>query len=426
MLLSELNGTQVCILGFGREGRSALRALKRGASSATVTIGDGQETLEGTEDCTVQLGADWLSNLERFDCIIVSPGVPPLPELKTVQEVVTTGTQIFLDEAEALNATVIGITGSKGKSTTSSLIHHILTTAGKDSRLVGNIGKPSLDALEDADSNTIFVHETSSYQLMRMHSSPHIAVLTSFFPDHLDYHGSLEDYRQAKINLVRWQTPEDFAFYNAESTDVTAMTTETSAATVGYTAKDAPVPLEETKLIGGHNLTNLAGAAMVCRHFECSEETIREAAKTFEPLAHRLQLVGTFHDIHWVDDSISTTPESAVAALKALGNDVYTCIFGGLDRGYDFTPLAEALSQSAVEHVILLPNSGPHLHTACEKVDFTGTIQEVENLQEAVAVAKKNTAKHKICLLSPASPSYNQFKNFEERGKKFAELAQEE
>lgn len=435
MHLHDLNGRNVCILGFGREGQAALRALEKYAPNSSITIADKNKEL-GIENYEYQYGERYLNNLDRFDVIIKSPGIPP-KELPSSVQHYTSATQIFFDSIAGTGATVIGVTGSKGKSTTASLIYKILTTHNAQRTthncyLIGNIGSPALDFLEHANSSTIFVHELSSYQLADLAVSPHIAVITSFFPEHLDYHGSLEAYREAKRTICRFQRETDIVFFADTPKETAGIATGGMGKKVPYGERDAPLKLEETRLIGHHNLSNIAAAWKVAEYLNSPRDVAVQALKEFQPLPHRLQSLGIHHSLEWVDDAISTTPESTIAALDALGDRVATIILGGLDRGYDFTTLAERIVSSAIQTVILFPGSGPHIRKAIEdrmssragKMEFF----EVDTMEKAVSIARR--AIHltpptyhltPICLLSTASPSYNMFKNFEEKGNRFQE-----
>jgi UDP-N-acetylmuramoylalanine--D-glutamate ligase len=198
----DFSGKSVCILGFGREGRAMAEALKKYAPGCRISVADRNEQLTMDngqwKNVSFQLGERYLENLDSFDVVIKSPGIPPLPELKAHNSKLITSTQIFFDSIAESGAIVIGVTGSKGKSTTSSLIFEILKKAGKDAYLIGNIGSPAIGYIERSKKNTIFVQEMSSAQLSDLTKSPQIAVVTAFFPEHLDYHGSLEAYQLAK------------------------------------------------------------------------------------------------------------------------------------------------------------------------------------------------------------------------------------
>lgn len=398
-----------------------LEAIERYAPTCEITIADQNEHL--TTDSPkhwLQLGTGWLQNLSKFDIIIKSPGVPPQPEFDEVKETMTSATQIFLDSIADSGATVIGITGTKGKSTTASLMHAVLQAAGLDSYLVGNIGNPAISELDNVSDRTIFVYELSSYQLMDLTVSPHIAIITSFMPEHLDYHGSLEAYRDAKSNIAKFQTADDLVFFNETSEGAKQIAAAGNGKKIGYTAKDAAIAVEETKLKGSHNQLNIAAVSAVATHLDIEKDIIRNAIQTFEPLPHRLQSLGTIDGIEWIDDAISTTPESTIAALEALGNKVSTLIVGGKDRGIDYTPLVDYLTKHPVEHLILMPETGSKFSQL--ETRNSPTLHNADTLEDAVQLAKKHTAASNIVLLSPAAPSYNAFKNFEEKGEKFAEL----
>jgi len=443
MHIRDLAGKSICILGFGREGQAMLKALEEYSPGCEVTVADRNAavTLPAGSHHWLQVGDGWLKNLDKFDMIIKSPGIPP-SVLSTFHFPLSTPSQIFFDSIADTGATVIGVTGSKGKSTTASLIYHILRTsqkanpstplrAGKPTRhilLVGNIGEPAIAHIADAKRGTIFVMEMSSYQLMDLAVSPHIAVVTAFFPEHLDYHGSVEAYREAKNHITRFQTKEDTVFFAADSAGALEIAQESKGSRIPFSTADAPVAIEETKLIGTHNASNSAAAFLVSRELGVSKDVAIAAIRSFTPLPHRLQSLGINHGIEWVDDSISTTPESAIAALNALGDRVATIILGGQDRGYDFTPLAERLKKSKVQTVILLPESGKRIGEALKKANVQVQIFDAKNMEEAVTTAKIQAKSYKlkatsssVVLLSPASPSYGMFKNFEDRGDQFAQ-----
>lgn len=430
MHIRDLAGKRICILGFGREGQAMLKALEEYAPDCEVTVADrnAEVILPAGSRHWLQVGNGWLKNLEKFDVLIKSPGIPPNRELAAYGVKLTSPTQIFFDSIADSGATVIGVTGSKGKSTTASLMHAILTAAGKQSRLIGNIGEPAIAHLLDAKPGTIFVMEMSSYQLMDLTVSPHIAVITAFFPEHLDYHGSVEAYQEAKKHIARFQTKNDCIFFAADSQGAREIAAEGNGEKIPFSAKDAPVKLGDTKLIGNHNLSNIAAAFLVSQRLGAAKETAIAAIRTFTPLPHRLQSLGIHHGIEWVDDSISTTPESAIAALDALEDRVATLILGGQDRGYDFTPLAERLKKSSVQTVILMGESGKRIEKALREANVETQVVVKKNMEEVVALAKQCTPHpnpnpspnpNPIALLSPASPSYGYFKNFEERGDAF-------
>jgi UDP-N-acetylmuramoylalanine--D-glutamate ligase len=418
MHLRDLNGKRVCILGFGREGRATLRALERHAPGAEATVADRNPEVRAPER-PLQTGPDYLRDLDRFDVVVKSPGIPPAPEIEAVRERLTTPTQLFFDSLAGTGARVIGVTGSKGKSTTSSLIHAVIQAGGRESYLVGNIGEPALDYLERAGKEVLFVHELSSYQLLDLTVSPPVAVVTAFFPDHLDYHGSLGAYLEAKKHLCRFQREEDVTFYNGRSPECAAIAGESAGLLVPFRPSDAPLPLAETHLIGEHNLGNIAAAYKVGRHLGVPDEACLSAFRQFRGLPHRLQSLGVHHGVEWVDDAISTTPESTIAALDALGDRVATLLLGGQDRGYDFTGLGRRVAASRVEHVILFPDTGPRIADAILSAGAFVTLHHAADMPSAVRLARAHTRPGTVCLLSTASPSYNLWANFEAKGREF-------
>ncbi len=471
MHIKELAGKNICILGYGKEGKAMLEALLKYAPTCEVTIADSNPSITSdSNDHRVQVGDKWLEDLARFDVVIKSPGIQPSLLLTTHYKLLTTPTQIFFDSIRDSGATVVGITGSKGKSTTASLIYHILSrrrdlktsdgghnqprssgsqTADCDFRiaateknvnivttdnvfLIGNIGEPAIAHIEDATKNTVFVFEMSSYQLMDLTVSPNIAIVTSFFPEHLDYHKSLEAYLEAKKHIARFQKKTDHIYYNAIYSECKEIAEESPGFKHPFSDIDAPVLIEQTKLQGTHNLSNIAAAFLVCEQLNAPQDIAIDAIKSFTPLPHRLQSLGVIDGIEWVNDSISTTPESAIAALDALGERVETIILGGQDRGYDFSPLVDRLKASSVKTVILLPDSGKKIGEMIRKAGLKMQCFDVKDMKEAVTkvVSHKSqvtSRKHAIpiVLLSPAAPSYGHFKNFEERGNQFSAAIKE-
>ncbi len=471
MHIRELAGKKVCILGYGREGKAMAAALEEYAKGCTITIADKNQEAKITK-YESQLGENYLRNIDRFDVVIKSPGIPPRELSDLSPTLITTPTQIFFDSIKDSGAIVIGVTGSKGKSTTSSLIHAILKASlsskktplpvgihtsplpaaairksqppdqsavcepllrgGGESFLVGNIGDPAIAHLKDAKPNTIFVLEMSSYQLMDLTVSPHIAVVTAFFPEHLDYHGSLEAYLEAKKNITKFQKANDVVFFNADYPEAKKIADGSIGTKMPFTKKDAPVRLEDIQLKGEHNLGNIAAAWKVCEQLGIPKETAIEAINKFKGLPHRLESLGVHDDIEWVNDSISTTPESAIAALKALGNRVSVIILGGQDRGYDFGLLAKKIKESpTLRMAILLPDSGTVIGKALEHAGAAVILSNAETIEEAVHTARVTALDPKpdnglipIVLLSPAAPSYGHFKNFEERGEMFKQAVQ--
>lgn len=401
-----------------------LAALERHAAAADVTIADKNADAVANLHHATQSGHSWLKDLERFDVIIKSPGIPPLPELKPHGSKLTTATRIFLDTIAGRGMTVIGVTGSKGKSTTSSLIHAMLREAGTDTLLLGNIGEPAITHLDDVHEDTIVVMEMSSYQLADLSVSPQIAVIVSFFPDHLDYHGGVEAYMDAKKNITRHQGEHDAVFFCETSRGAVEIAKEGNGRKIPFAADEAPLAIEDTHLLGEHNLSNIAAAWKVAMECGVPERAALAALKKFRGLPHRLEHLGRHHGIIWVDDAISTTPESTIAGLRALEGRVKTIILGGQDRGYAFDELATELAAHGVEHAVLFPGSGPRIREAIERAGTAISLHDAPDMDTAVRIARERTPADSICLLSTASPSYGLFANFEEKGEAFRRCIQ--
>ncbi|HEY2004657.1 MAG TPA: UDP-N-acetylmuramoyl-L-alanine--D-glutamate ligase [Candidatus Saccharimonadia bacterium] len=414
MNIRELNGRNVCILGYGREGQASHRALLRYAPDATVTVADANPATHPEPATELITGPDYLDKLGAFDAIIKTPGLKWHPS-GPVAAKLTSGTQLFLDSLPA-GTTVIGVTGTKGKSTTSHLIYRALEAAGKDVHLAGNIGEPMLNTLSLARPGSYFVLELSSYQLETLRTSPHIAVVTSFFPDHTDYHGSLAAYLEAKSHIAKFQQPADIVFYNAQYPECQQIAAASAGRQVAFTATDAPSALRHLP-----NPSNVAAAFLVARECGVPAATATLALEQAGTLPHRQQSLGLIAGIEWIDDSAATTPQSAVAAVHTFGDRIDTIIVGGLDRGYDFAELGQTIAGSSVRHVILFPDTGAKIRQAIEHASGHPAAQffETSSLPEAVTYAAKHTAPGRICLLASGSPSYNQFKNYYDRGDAF-------
>ena len=313
------------------------------------------------------------------------------------------------------------MTGSKGKSTTASLIHAILKAAGKSSFLVGNIGEPAIAHLQDIIPNTFFIQELSSYQLMDCSHSPSIAVITSFFPEHLDYHGSLDAYKEAKSHIVKFQSEQGFVVYDATSQGAQEIAERSPGRRIAAHAEDVPLSAAGMLLKGDHNRRNAAIAFLTTSLLGVPKHISILVIEQFRGLPHRLESLGIRNGIEWVDDAISTTPESTIAALDALGDRVATIILGGQDRGNDFSDLGKRIAESKIRTVILFPGSGPRIHEAIEKWNAHVECLEASTMLEAVTLANEQTNKqaNAIVVLSTASPSYGMFTNFEEKGDAF-------
>ncbi len=394
MTLEKLKGKKILVVGLGSEGKATFDYLKTNLPNTVVETTDQKD------------GPNYLDKQKEFDLAVRSPGVKR--ELLTIPS--TTATNIFFAN---VTSPIIGVTGSKGKSTTASLIDHLLKTSGKKSILAGNIGLPMLEVVES--ETDFFVVELSSFQLEDINYSPHLSVFTSIFPEHMDHHGSFETYFDAKKRIVKFSTSEDYFVFNSRYRELVSLSRETKAQAVPF-EETLPPGVEKIPLIGQHNLENLLGAITVSHLLKIEDKFIKSGIETFKPLPHRLEKVGTFRGITFYDDAISTTPQSAIAALDSLA-DVSTILLGGEDRGYDFRALISKLVEKKVANIVLFPNSGSKIKSLLPKSQFK--ILETSSMEEAVRFGYTNSHVGSVCLLSTASPSYSLWKNFEEKGDLF-------
>lgn len=401
MKIEELKNKKILILGYGKEGRATEKYLKKVLPEAVIDHTDKNSDPQ------------YLEKQKDYDLVIKTPGIPKA----LITQKYTTATNIFF--ANCPNV-IIGVTGTKGKSTTSSLIYHILKTGKKKVHLVGNIGNPVLSELMKLHGkDDIFVMELSSYQLDDIHYSPYISVVLNLFPEHMNYHGEVENYYHAKKNIVKYAKQDDYFIYNPKYKELVQWASNAQCHTQPFISQTIPLRSEDLTLQGEHNKENIQAALAVTDLFHVSKEDVIKALKTFKPLPHRLENVGAYHDITFYDDAISTTPESTIAALQTL-KGVDTLFLGGEDRGYDFSNLVNVIIEKGIKNIVLFPDSGGKiwalLHT---KTSYLPRIFETRDMKAAVQFAYTHTRKKSICLLSTASPSYSVWKNFEEKGDLF-------
>lgn len=329
-MLDGLKDKKILILGFGREGKDTLLFLKKLFPKKKIGIADKNSKFKNQKSKLVKwyLGENYLEALKNYDVIIKSPGIPAkiLPKFRRAGQIITSQTEIFFDNCPG---EIVGITGTKGKSTTTSLIYDILKKGGLKAHLVGNIGKPVLNLLFSATPRDIYVYELSSHQLYNLKKSPHVAVLLNIYPEHLDYYRNFKEYAQAKANITFHQTSNDYLIYNSGDKLVSQIASKSKA-------KIIPIKGEYYDL-------DRNAARAVGELFKISKKKIEEAIKNFKPLSHRLELVGTFKGITFYNDALATIPEATMAAIKTLGDKVETIMLGGYDRGIGFKDLAKGV-----------------------------------------------------------------------------------
>lgn len=441
-LLNYLENKNIVILGFGMEGESSYRFLRKNFPEKQLFIADKNinlldNKLELMEDpfLEVSLGENYLVGIDKYDLILKAPGISLKDiDISKFEDKITSQLELFLD---FFNICTIGVTGTKGKSTTSSLMYRILMDQDKSAFLLGNIGEPIFNDIESMNENSIAVIELSSHALEFVKKSTKIGIILDIYEEHLDHYKSLEKYIEAKFNIAKYQNDSDFLIYNFDNNFMNNYNFK-------YKENDFAVSIEkipETKnkvflkdnfiycnnekcmnidekinLKGMYSINNIMFIFAVCCILNLNIEKAVKSIKEFKPLEHRLEFVDKINGVEYYNNSIATIPESTIEAIKALKN-VNTVIVGGKDRGVNQTEFIEYLKKCEVENIICLPKTGEYIYQGLE--NSNKNVYFTNELEEAVRIAKKVTKKESACLLSPAASSYGYFKNFEERGKLF-------
>lgn len=445
-LLRYLDDKKILILGFGKEGVSTYKFIRKHFPDKKIYISDkkttNEEIIKKDINVNINFGDNYLDNLKDFDIIMKSPGISFANiNIDSFKDKIKSELELFL---EYMDVKTIGVTGSKGKSTTSSLIYEILKKEKKETLLLGNIGIPVFDLIDDITKDTIVVLEMSSHQLEYMNVSPNISILLNIYEEHLDHYKSLKEYAEAKINIGRFQNKDDYFIYNVDNKIIKECINEIEDSNhIKYEVsfegnisnnnsnkvyiKDNYIYINEEKiyninekrnLIGDHNLNNIMFVLTVCKILNLNMENVKETISNFKGLEHRMEYVGKYDDIIFYNDSIATIPEATINSIKGL-KDVDTLIFGGMDRGISYDEFIDFLNTGVINNLICMPDTG---YKIADKLKCSSNIYKVETLEEAVELSKKVTKKNKICLLSPAAASYGFFKNFVEKGNIYKEL----
>ncbi|MFA5972716.1 MAG: UDP-N-acetylmuramoyl-L-alanine--D-glutamate ligase [Lentimicrobiaceae bacterium] len=437
---------KLALLGFGREGRSTYYLIRKVFPQKTITIIDDNHDIRNDADLLKDsnlrfiTGIGCMQAIDDFDIAVKSPGIPSntLPKgLKRVN--LTSQTDIFL---QCYGHQSIGITGTKGKSTTSSLIFHILQQSGMNTLLVGNIGVPPFDCINAVRPDSVIVLELSSHQLEYISHAPHIAVFLNLFQEHLDHYYTYQEYQSAKFNIGKYQDVVDYFIYNLDNEtlikllEISGKQKHQSIAFSLEPEKKADLKMnaqwielqdgnESIKLYdtsggqplkGHHNFYNIMAAAAACYFSGVSPESIGSGIRSFNGLEHRIELVGNYAGIEWYNDSISTIPEATIEAVKTLLT-VDTVILGGFDRGIEYTLLYPFLVSSGISNIIFIGKAGSRMMKEFKEYGINSiNLLKASDFNQVVTLASEITKKGRICLLSPAAASYDMFKNFEERG----------
>ncbi|MDE6313437.1 MAG: UDP-N-acetylmuramoyl-L-alanine--D-glutamate ligase [Lachnospiraceae bacterium] len=437
-----IKNKKVLILGFGREGKSTYHMMQKVGGYESLTIADlNPVTYDLPENVQILVGENYQKTLNDYDLIMKSPGIVLEQDISTYTCKIASQTELFF---QRFREQIVGITGTKGKSTTTTLLYHILKENQKDCILAGNIGIPAFDIAEEVTENSIVCFEMSSHQLEYMTVSPKWAVLMNIHEEHLDHYGTMEKYVAAKEKIYQNQQAGDTLICNVDilpkdgacKAKIISAGYEGSGAEliiyqdfITYENRTYHIPTEEIPLIGIHNYYDIGVAYVCAKAFGIGDEGVSQALKTYEPLPHRLQYIGTVAGVKYYDDSISTICDTTIQALTSL-NDTDTVVIGGMDRGIDYGELIEFLSRHPVPHIILMEATGQRIFQEIQagypKFQNRERLHLVSHLEEAVNLAKQVTRAGHSCVLSPAAASYGIFKNFEARGEAFAALVHEQ
>ena len=425
-LIDFFKDKSVLILGLGREGRATLAFLRRYYPDMKITVADKNPVKVEDENVTLICGENYLDCINDFDIVMQSPGIS-LRDVKIEEGTTVTGEMdLFL---RFVPCKKIGITGTKGKTTTTTLVYRMLQAGGVPSMVMGNIGTPVFESLDEIEGK-VAVIEMSCHQLEFSHASPDVAIFTNAYPEHLDHYNGFEGYIGAKLNIIRYQNEDnlfisnadqlletvvgDLSFVRSRRVNVSRKAYENDAFFKKLTTLTEALP-------GEHQWQDIFFAATAVREFGVSDEAIEKAVSEFGGIEHRLEKFAVKNGISFYDDAIATIPNAVIGNVKALGN-VGTLIIGGMDRGLDYSQFVVELMTAPIDNLICMPETGYSIADELEAKGCTLNIVRCETLEEAVEKSFELTASGKACLLSPAAASYNRYRNFEEKGNAFKKM----
>ena len=436
LIIDKLRDKKIAILGFGREGKSTYNFIKKYIDNYDVTIVDKDNIDVSDSSIKVVVGDDYLDNLDIYELIIKSPGISLKDiDISNIRNKITSQLELLL---EVFRDNVIGITGTKGKSTTSSLLYETIKYQYSNTFLIGNIGKPVFDDIELYNKESILVIEMSSHQLEYVNVSPHIGVILNLYEDHLDHDGTIENYHNNKMNIFKYQNEKDYAIYADDNNYLYERMNNDIYKGIRYTVRfdntssngnntrinDKDIYInglkvyhddDTRKILGNHNLMNIMFVLTVCNILGLDLEKVGVSINSFNGLKFRMEFIGKYHDIKFYNDTIATIPEATINAIDTIG-DVDTLIFGGMDRGIDYADFIDYLNKSNINNFICMPTTG---NIIGKMINKNKNVFYVDNLDDAYKVSLNNTKKNMSCLLSPAAASYEFYKNFEEKGRIF-------
>lgn len=437
-----INKREVLILGFGKEGRSTYKMLRSYFKDLEICISDintdiaSEKALQNDPFLGWVLGEGHMKALASYSLVFKSPGITFKNYRIPHSQQISSQTDLFI---ELFHNQIIGVTGTKGKSTTVSLINHLLVSAGKKVLLVGNIGIPAFEVLSQIDSETLIIYELSSHQLEFTTHSPHIAVFLNLFEEHLDHYRSYLDYQKSKGNITNYQGIDDYLIYNLDDNLVCKRILEsgTEAELRAFSTKEDQASLyspknneliigterfefdfSKTALLGDHNILNILSALGVCQSLNVDLSIAIGHLYQFKPLPHRLEDLGSFRGIRFINDSIATIPEACINAISTFP-DLDILVLGGFDRGIDYSELIDFLLERKIPNIILMGQVGRLLKELFEEENYSLALFEATTMEEVIQTVYRVGKEGSVCLLSPAASSYDAFHNFEDRGDQY-------
>lgn len=432
---------KIAVLGYGAQGKAAVSYWDKGND---ITVCDQNTELQLPAGVASQLGNNYLRDLERFDLIIRSPSVHPNDIIKAnTPRIVRKITSVTEEFFRVCPAPIIGVTGTKGKGTTSTLITKILEAAGKKVHLGGNIGIPPLSMLANQITpNDWVVLELANFQLIDCGVSPHIAVCLMVVPEHLDWHHNIKEYIHAKQNIFRHQSFDDLAIFN-RANDLSMEVAEVSPAlkqsyevpeidqkpqdrngayvlgTEIFMDDEKICDVSDVKLLGRHNLQNVCAAIVATWNIIGNNPSIiKKVVSEFTGLPHRLELVREVNGVKYYDDSFGTNPNTAIVAIKSIENPKIL-IVGGSDKGAEFGELATAIKQNNVKAVVQIGQMGPIISAELTKIGYTNIHDGGKDMDSIIQVASNLAESGDAVLLSTACASFDMFKDYIDRGQQF-------
>lgn len=414
MKIEDLKNKKILILGFGKEGSDTLQFLRVKFPGKKIGVADKNKNIDLKKDKFINfhLGENYLDYIKNYEVIIKSPGISInlINPYISKNQIITSQADLFLSNTKGL---VIGITGTKGKSTTSTLIYKILKLKKIKVFLIGNIGKPALSYLLKDKPDKVYVYELSSFQLETINKPPQIAIILNFFKDHLDQHKNINEYFNAKKKITISQNENDFLIFNSKDSEVKKMVLRSNAQKIPFDPNKNKLELK--------NFLNIYTEPLfiIAKMFGIKKDEVIAEIKKFKPLTHRLEYVGKYKEITFYNDSAATIPEATISAIKKLGKDLDSIIVGGVDKGFDLKELSKEIINSNIKNVILFPETGKKIKNEIIKSKKKINIFESDNMKKAVEICFRETKKGKTCLLSPAASSFNMFTNYKQRGELF-------